>query len=184
LRDRDFLGDEATYHSALTADVSLLLANRYDLTSLYLRGRADRIAIHSTLPVTFEWECKTHLSTKYQDLTLELLPLMHHLVKAALGVECLYCCRNPHTGQDCGFWAAEIPAVRDVWIPPRWPQANRELLKTRARRRFPAARLMERTTAGSKDPFVIIAEPTVVALPDWRALIENRLAVMEKAIAN
>ncbi len=184
LRDNDFLCDEATYHAALSPDVGLLLQTRYDLTSLYLRGRADRIAIHATLPVTMEWECKTHLSRRYQDLTVELLPLFHHMVKAALGVECLYCCRNPHTGQDFGFWAHALPSVRDVRIPPRWPEQNRALLRLRAEKRFPSARIYENETRGSDDPFIVIPYSVVRGLPDWRDLIMQRLALMERAIAN
>lgn len=100
---RGFVMDDATYHSKMRR-IMPIVQSRFTAQSLYLRGRADRWAVHRTHPVEFEFDIKTHASRSRRDCTIEALPLLHHIAQAPLGVRCLYCFRHDHTGVECGFW--------------------------------------------------------------------------------
>jgi hypothetical protein len=165
-----FLCHSATYHTMMPPAMANLLRRRSSMTALHLRGRADRIAIHQTLPVEFEYECKTHDSQQYQDLTIELTALCFHLMKARLGVKCLYIYR--HNGREKGFWADEMPTPRVVHIPARYDAATTLQFKGMAENYFPNVPIrLGGKTNGSGDPFVIIDYSVVAQMANWRELV-------------
>lgn len=169
-----FVDIKATYHERLPRRIARLLGFRYDPTSLYLRARADRIAVHQTLPIQFEWEAKTHRSIKYHDMTIEALPLIYHLRKAELGVKCLYIYRDKYFDpvRDIGFWVDQMPPIRMAMIPERWEGDIGDWYFELITRHLPGVRVQRGGhTAGTDDPFVIIDESYLLDLVDWRQLI-------------
>lgn len=167
-----FLIASATYHSVLPSEVKDRLQNTYTSTALYLRGRADRIAIHKELPLVFEWEAKTHSSTLWHDMTIEALPLCHHLAEAQLGVRCLYAYRNPYKKHNVGFWISDMPPIREIKIPIRWTEATQEWFAQQFRRFMPQVPIsILENCRGSRDPFVIIDQSEIEKMPHWNMLI-------------
>lgn len=160
----DFHVAEATYHSVMPKDVVDRLSRVYTPSALYLRTRADRVAVHKTLPICFEWECKTRdPSTKYSNLAIEAFPLAQHVYKAKLGVKTLYVYRDEPSGYDCGFWADALPTIERIICPKRGDGIAAYLSQA-----FPGVGLVSQETRGSGDPFAIINSETVAMLDDWR----------------
>lgn len=173
LRDAGFLTFAAPYHATMPHEIQERLAFNYSYTSLYLRARADRIAIHESSPLVFEWEVKTHDNSRFPNLCIELLPFMHHVQKASLGVRCLYVFRIPYTGQEGGFWVNKRPAMRDAWITSRVTKWRAGLVD-RVRCMFPEASVYEKDPrGGSKDPFLIIDQSEVARQKHWSILIDE-----------
>lgn len=122
LRGHGFLIDAATYHDKMRPDLVERLRFVDTPTALYVRGRADRVAVHSTLPVCFEFECKTKSYARRDkpDVFIEALPLAHHVLKAVLGARVLYVYRDDYMPLSFGIWAELIPEIVDeVRITPR-----------------------------------------------------------------
>lgn len=162
-----------TYHSALPKEVADLLSRRYSPTALYIRGRADRLAIHKTIPVEFEWEVKTALNPRYQNMAVEALPLIHHINKMRLGVSCLYAYHNPYTNHHAGFWVEELPEICAVNIPSRWSRDTVQWFTDVFKRQWPTAPINLTTyKAGSGDPYVLIHSEVVERLSHWQTLID------------
>lgn len=174
LQDLGFYIHESTYHSIMPQILKDILTRRFSFTSLYIRGRADRLAIHSNLPIEFEWEAKTHNNIKYNDLTLEALPLIHHISKSKLGVECLYIARVHN--HEFGFWIDKMPPIRNIFLPPRSIyDPIRDKLKIIFKDYFPNKEIYEWRTGGTNDPFIIIDSEEINKLPDWRELVISRI---------
>lgn len=187
LKSHNFLFYEATYHAVADKEVKDLLATRFTPTALYLRGRADRIAIHKTKPIEFEFECKTHENTRFHDCTIEMLPLIHHLSKSKLGVKCLYTYRDdiPRVYQisekeygrtsipiECGFWVDQLPVVREIRIPPRKTN-DIDWFEQLAKNWFPGIAINYKDVGGTGDPFLIIDQPIIETYPHWQILIKE-----------
>lgn len=175
LKLHGYITASATYHDVMPVEVRNRLMRIFTPTSLYIRGRADRIAVHTRSDNVFEWEAKTHVSNKYNDLTIELLPLAHHLRKSEWPflVKCLYIFSV--NGREGGFWTDNLPKIREIWIP-RMQRNNdeqfREWMFDMANKYFPDVKVIDNTyVGGSGDPFVIIDKSTIASLPDWRNLI-------------
>lgn len=164
------------YHETLSSDMVDILKNRWSPTALYIRGRADRLAIHKELPIEFEWEVKTHESRQHHDITLEALPLLHHIQKSVLGVECLYIHYNRHTERYSAFWVNNIPPVR-VYLPLRWPQESEihQFYKQILADGFRTNPIELTKVKGSGDPFIVIPQMWADDLPAWEELIEEKL---------
>mgnify|MGYP001580142151 CR=1 FL=1 len=161
--------ESATFHDTYAPDVASLLKRRDSPTALYLRARADRVAVHRQHPVEFEWEAKTHQSATRRDLCLELLPLLLHRLHARCDVACLYCCRI--AGRDVGCWADRIPI--DTVMLPATVGPRVTWFRGLTWRFLPDACLVELpTVAGSGDPFVIVPEAIWMTWADWRVLID------------
>lgn len=170
LRSLGFLTFAAPYHETMPPEIQRRLQFRDSYTSLYLRARADRVAVHETLPLEFEWEVKTHDNSRYADLCIELLPFLHHIQKANLGVRCLYVFRIPHTSFDGCFWVHRRPPVREVWITSRAGSS----LAAKAAQLIPEARIVQRDPrGGTKDPFVIIDKAQVSQQKNWRVAVQQ-----------
>ena len=187
-KEYGFSISEATYHSVMDDSVVKILQDLWTPTALYLRGRADRVAVRKSPPMALQWEAKTHESKKYHDMTLEVLPVCAYLALCRLGIDCLYVYRDPptiknkeivHLGYEKGFWICNIPDPRVIMIPQRWPtqalnQVWTEKCKDRIRSFFPDTPIrITNQNYGSGDPFLIIDESVVVNLPDWREIIKG-----------
>lgn len=169
-----WIGD-STYHRVLPSDIKELLSTRYNPTALYLRGRADRIAIHKTHEAVFEWEAKTHTSKTRHDMTIEALPLCHHIAQASLGVQCLYAYRDGDL-YDCGFWVHEWEQldIRVIIIPGRWGREKADWFKVTFQAFFPKVSVCQTGgTNGSGDPFAVVSQQCVSQLPTWKQLIDD-----------
>ena len=175
LASLDYLTAEATYHSVMPDEVKRVLQNAYSATALCIRGRADRVAVHKAGGDVFEWEAKTHKSRSRHDMTIEALPLCHHLAKARLDVECLYCYRNLFKHQEAGFWVRELPPIRVVMIPGRWTEEKARWFKEKFVLYLPGVDVVRSgSNRGSGDPFAIVDESIVDVLPHWQKLILER----------
>ena len=173
LERHGFLTASATYHMVMPPEVVEILKRRYSPTALYIRGRADRIAISQPpRKFEFEFECKTHESKTRFDLCIEMLPFVHHLIKEALGVKCLYAYLD-HMGRQRGFWVGNGIPIRQVLIAEKWQSENDFFFPKIAKKFFPDSNLKfnMKSSMGTDDPFIVIDQSVVNQLPDWRALI-------------
>jgi len=119
------------------------------------------------------WEAKTHSSRQYHDITLEALPLAHHLANTNFDVDCLYCYRSPYDARDYGFWVKDCPPIKCWMIPTkRWTQLGVRKFKEILSPFFGEPLMIERS-AGSGDPFVIIDQAEKKNLRDWRDLVDG-----------
>ena len=163
-----------TYHEAMPPELVETLQHRDTPTALYLRGRADRIAVHRARPIEFEFECKTHANPKLHDMTIEALPLAHHIVKSRIDVKCLYCYRDPYRGLDFGFWTDTAPTVDRIFVPNRWQGIMLQFFDRILQDTFPGVLILHpaRPMGGSGDPFIIVKEYNVNQLASWQELID------------
>lgn len=161
-----------TYHSYMPKDIQDILKSRFDETSLYVRTRADRLAIHRTKPVTMEWEVKT--IPNYRNFACEALPLAHHIQKADLGVVCVYAAIHVAANRQYGFLVNEsMPMVSKVFLPTRWTAESATESRTMFSRFWPHAQYINQDCGGSGDPFVVINESDVAGLPHWKEVFQN-----------
>lgn len=174
LTEHGYITASATYHDVMPDAIKRILMNRFDFTSLYIRGRADRIAVHKVKNITFEWEVKTHQRTGKNDLTIEALPMLHHIIKDKLGVRCLYIFNV--NGIEGGFWVRDMPAIRCTFVPPRPAyQPIRNELISMVKTIYPTMDIVEMPVGGTGDPFFIIDKEQIVRLIDWRILVDELL---------
>ncbi|MFH0938262.1 MAG: hypothetical protein V1899_03140 [Planctomycetota bacterium] len=155
-----------TYHETLPQTIQDLLIKSHSISALYVRGRADRLAIGRNR--IFEFEIKTHSSKQYSDLSLEVLPLLIHLQKRRF-IDCLYVCRV--NSQEFGFWVSRLPKIRTIFIPPVRKNEFVASLVEEFAVRNEVTDLNRRSANGSCDPFVIIDKSVVASLCDWRNLV-------------
>lgn len=169
-----FVVAEAPYHATMAEEDVEALQQTVTPTALYIRSRADRIAIRQSPPLVFEWEAKTHTTNKRHDCTLEALPVAIHLLKAQLDIRCLYVYRDPYKGYEVGFWIHDFPEVRVIMIPDRWGDAWTAWFQGVFSNFFPGVKIVDRIkTRGSGDPFLIIDESIIRELPGWTDLIDR-----------
>jgi hypothetical protein len=162
-----------TYHDVMEKQHKKFFSTNDTATTLYIRGRADRLAYlpsgaPDVAPVVFEWECKTCPS--YEDLAFEVLPFLHSLMKVGLGVRILYAIRNFLTKRDYGFWVGTPIEFREANLCCRntWIGKHVEHL-------LPGLKIINKSSGGSKDPFIIIDKSVAPSLPDWRQLVTEEL---------
>jgi hypothetical protein len=178
LHAKDYVTAPNAYHDIFPKAIIQRLSQSYCPTSLAIRGRADRLAVHTTH--SFEYEIKTHETATpgQQDLLIEALPLCHHLAAAQLGVRCLYCYRNPHEDgdyeTDYGFWVSNLPQIEVIMIPPRWRPTEIRWLRMMFQKWLPRCQIVEMRTGtlGTDDAFAKINRATVIRLPHWQRLID------------
>jgi hypothetical protein len=153
----------------------------YDQTSLYLRARADRVAIHKTACLSFEWECKaTPTTSPYANVSIEALPLINHLRKSEGGILCAYMIRDK-SRRDRGFWVDRhyMPRPFKAYVPNRFSRDQRNYFIQQIRQSFGRIELEEIQVRGSGDPFLLFSEREIVALKDWRTVINEQLAKVQ-----
>jgi hypothetical protein len=181
LKEHGFLTASATYHDVMTSEIKNRLMYLDTPVAHYIRTRADRIAIHSTLPICFEFECKSHGRAKGHNAAIEALPLAHARLKNSLGVKTLYCYRDESGGIDCGFWSNKLPAISTLMLTPRYEgtKIERILVNFYTTGKFFGLELQESfsfSNMGSGDIFVIIDESVVRTLPSWKDLVLAEIA--------
>ncbi len=175
LESNGFYVTSATYHDVFDSHIAKRLAEIYTPTGLYVRGRADRLAIHKYKNIVFEWEAKTHTSARLHDMTIEALPLCHHIAKSRLGVECIYIYRDSYIDLERAFAVTNLPAIREVLIPNRWSIDKIEWFESMFNIFIESRTRRINSSRGSGDPFAIISKKTVQLLPGWKDLIVNIL---------
>lgn len=184
LEQRGFQISSLTYHERLSEDMAARLKDIYTPSALYLRSRADQIAVHTVHPLVFEYDLKTHTNPKYQDMTLELTPLVGHLAKRDIGGDCLYAYWNPYL-KDLpvkGFWISNLPPAREIHIPKRWNGFLLEHFQRITRAFFPGIPVYRKGGGGgSGDPYLIVDKSAVHALPRWCDLIDALLRAYKES---
>lgn len=175
LKAHQFTTDSATYHTAYQLGTQALLMRNYTATALYIRSKADRIAIHQYKAIVFEWDVKTHENQNRQNWALEVMPLVSHLATVPLGVRCLFVYHNPFTRFECGFWTDAMPPIMRIHLPPRWKGEIRTRYAALIERYFPNVPINEEFVGGSGDPFVLFGWSVVRQLPHWQTLIDAEL---------
>jgi hypothetical protein len=170
---------KGAYHDVMPKIIIERLRKDFSWTGQYLRGRSDRIAIFKN-GKSFQWEAKTHKSKMYRDMTLEALPLAHHILDSKLGVKCLYCHQDLYDhNHHKGFWVDDMPCVRDIQIPKilgsgwlKFSQDGQEELRRMLRLIWPNVPVyFPEKTRGSGDAFIVIEEYEKQSLKDWHDLI-------------
>jgi hypothetical protein len=176
LKSVGYFVDSAPYHDKMYDEIVRALQNIYTPTALYLRSRADRIAVRSNPPSVFEWEVKTHASAARHDCTLEAYPICVHILKHRfLGVRCLYVYWDPIRNYNVGWWIHQMPPIKVIMIPPRWRDEQIEWFESLFTEILPDIDIvpLKKLTKGSNDPFLIIDEKSIRELPHWKGLISN-----------
>lgn len=173
-----FITDEATYHTVMGPETVRRLQFLDTETTLYLRGRADRICVHKTQPIAFEVECKSKPpNSSGKDWTIEAYPLaVHCMLSAVAGVDCLYAYRDVVNGFECGFWCSEIPSIRDLFFTSRnsFLQPRIEQMMWYGTSDYNIKKI--KSGAGSNDHFAVIDISVARNLPNWRSLLKDRIA--------
>jgi len=164
-----------TYHTQFPVAVVNKLQKTDTPGGWYLRTRADRIAIHKTKDLIFEWEVKTHIREDKHDMCIEAFPLTVHVWNfKLLGVQCLYLHHDITDGHECGFWVSENIPIRGILIPERWNSQDPDYFIRIFQQVFPGLRIsLCGQVRGSNDPFVIIDQSDRDLMPHWQDLIHE-----------
>lgn len=186
LSERDYSITSGAYHDIFDPEIVKLIQKRFTLQALYLRGRADRLAVNNRLPIEFEFELKTHHNNRYSDLCIEVLPFLHHQKKSQLGVDCLYIFEV--NGVEGGFWVSEFPPIHRVNFPQRIEYRPIEsIIKKFINDNLPDAKIYSSLSInGSGDPYLIVEWEYVKTAQDWKIMIgalprESRLHPSDRA---
>jgi hypothetical protein len=183
LHERDFLTASATYHDVFPDEMRELMQRRFERTTMLIRARADRFAIHRTMPIAFEWDAKTHITPRHEDITIELIPLVSHMAKSNLGARAMFAHFNPYNARHphSGFWVNDMPPVRVIMIPAaKWTPVQIAWFESLCSTYFPTVATRNITSQGSGDPFAIFDSSIVQELPSWQELIETAI---DRAVA-
>jgi hypothetical protein len=150
----------------MSEPVKLALSRCYDAAALYVRGRADRVAVKGPRCILFE--AKTNAG-KWPRASIEALPLVHYI---RLGMPCLYIYRDMKDGFEASFWTTDMPTIDVVLIPHRWPSAIGAFFTTQFRSVWPDVEIASLPgTNGSGDPFVCITRESLIAKAvEWRRI--------------
>jgi hypothetical protein len=168
---------ELTYHNVLPEQMIKRLRVLNDPTSLCIRTRADRIAVRRIdPPATFYWEAKTHDGSEWHNMAIEAIPLINHIKEAESKVRCLYVYRDDNLEKpiEVGFWVADMPPINKAIIPNRWNGEEAEYFKEEIGKYLnPRKMIVGTNPKGTGDPFAVINEYYLRALPHWTDLIQE-----------
>lgn len=172
-----FAHGSATYHNVLPKTMQWFLQRNNDPTSLYIRTRSDRIAVHTKHKnCSFQYEGKTQTG-KYKNMALEAIQLAQHVMARRLGVRTLYIYRDETHGVDRGFWNTSIPPIARIDLTPG--HEGIEGVFAIAFPNVPIRRLPAGYVTGSGDPYCLVMWEHVEQLRDWRHLIADHVAASE-----
>lgn len=139
----------ATYHEAMPEPVKVALSRCWDPAALYVRGRADRVAVKDQRCILFE--AKTN-SGRHVRAAIEAGPLCHY---HRLGIACLYVYRDVKDGYESAFWTTNMPEPDAILIPAAWSWPMRQYFRKQLRSTWPDQDVsLIPPTNGSNDPFV------------------------------
>lgn len=165
-----FVIGSAAYHEVMSAELVNVLQRVYTTAGIYYRTRADNIAVREADGFVFEYDAKTHVNKKYDDLTIEVAPLIAHIGAYKHGAMCAYVFRV--NGFDGFFWSHNCPPIREIHIPRNTRYTNIEVVKENCREYFPGVTIKENTrSGGSGDPYVIIDKREVQRCNHWKNII-------------
>lgn len=178
LEELNFLVDEATYHEVMKEETRERLRVLYTPTSLYIRGRADRIAVHKVVRLCIMWEAKTN-NGNYRNMAMEALPIVNHL---KTGVRCLYLYWDVVDGFEGGFWVNELPPIDRILLPNRWDAGMVKYFGAEFDRWLPGVPVVPTgRNSGSGTPFIIIKRADRDVLFDWR---QELITLTERLVRN
>lgn len=154
----------ATYHTVMPEPVRLALQRCWDPAALYVRGRADRVAVKDQRCVLFE--TKTN-SGRYLRASIEALPVSFYI---RLGVRCLYVYRDVKDGFEAAFWTDAMPSIDVIFLPDRWTTQLRQFFRDQFRHVWPDAAIQPiHAVNGSNDPYLCVSrESMIAAAVPWR----------------
>lgn len=175
LKKKGYLWYEADYGSIAGDDCKDTLRKRTAPSSVFLRTRADRIAVRHDCE--FEFDAKTKQNA-YDDIAIEALPLIHHsLIFSYFALRCIYAFRwIQRECPDVGFFVdMEFCSLVDtVWIftwRDDMAQVN-EWMRQAQPTFFPNAEVRElRGCRGSGDPMAIVSAHKARKMPHWERLV-------------
>lgn len=172
LKQKGYSVHSQTYHDIFPEVIVKALIDRWSAAALYIRARADRLAIHPIIDSQFEFEAK---SGGGPDLCLEVSPLLDHIGKwRNSGIDCLYAFESGAASG--GFWASSPPSIRVIMQPrcTRYDTKALDRLRQKCAAYFPTVnyRIIEKSN-GSGDPFCVIDKLNAVNLSSWRVLIDS-----------
>jgi len=171
LENLGFLVDASTYHESMRKDTVARLKNVNTPTAFYVRGKADRIAVHKHRDICFMWEAKTNSDPrKRRNAAFEAMPLATHMKH---GQRCLYVYRDIVSGFEGGFSVNRIPPVSRILMPKRWGTNLVGYFTETLEGAFPGTPISEinwRPGQGSGDPFVLVEEENLKSQEwfDWK----------------
>ena len=166
-------GASATYHDVMPLETQEVLKRNYSIDALYVRTRADRIAV--TTELCFQWEAKT-ASNKWRTLAIEALPFCFHYVHAKVfGLRTLYAVRMiADEATDHGFWVGDDLQIAQVVFPGGRETPDRKKIGDIVQHVFNGIKIFDcGAGGGSNDPFLQIEEDVIKAKADWRSLIHR-----------
>lgn len=170
LEEYNYLLGSGTYHEAMPSETRRRLSLVNTPTAFYVRGRADRVAVHKHAPLCFLWEAKTNPGP-WPNVAIEALPLAHHL---ASGVDCLYVYWDVPGKFEGGFWTKKLPVIDRIIIPERWGEWLVKYFRHVFREAFVGVRIVETDRVnGSCDPFLIInKDASRAGMFDWKDAVK------------
>lgn len=187
MRHYGYIIESMTYHEKMDKGTSSMLGSIYTETALVMRTRADRLCISPDSKDAFYLEVKTHVSKRYNDMCVEMLPFVSHIaMHQGLQTECMYVFRNPHLCSSTrAFWIEdETPLMVDaVFIPSRFTN-QRGYFESIAKRFFPYAAIRVTEANGSGDPFVRIPGDIIYRRSTFDELMQERMRNRGKSVAD
>jgi hypothetical protein len=159
----------ATYHTVMADPVVLALQRCWDPAALYIRGRADRVAVKDQRCVLFE--AKTN-SGCWPRGAFEALPIRHYI---RVGVPCLYVYRDMKDGFEAAFWTTAMPAIDVIFLPDQWAPSLLRYFRDRFQEMWPDVEVLHIPAVnGSNDPYLVLSRASMQAVGvDWRAVFSS-----------
>lgn len=151
---------------ALSEEMQVLLKQSISPTGLYIRTVPDLLSILSTskIPV-FLFEVKSWRH-KSGNIPIEAFPFGISRVLAEYNVNILYLAVKNEM-EIRGKFVEEVALPKEITIPTRWSDDDRERLKRYLNRLFPNTLIKDATkpTGGSGDPYFLIFEKELNTWP-------------------
>jgi hypothetical protein len=169
-----FLIESVEYYKHMSSDIQSVLKSSNEITSQYIRTRADRVAIHREKGVSFQVEFKTHNSRRTNNMMIQALPLAVHLWNSQIGVKCLYVYGDPVSGLQKGFWADQKnrPPVKKLRFTRRRDLPKKEMYGI-FEKAYPELKQYYTDEESTGQPYVIVDYEEVRKLKDWSILVSE-----------
>lgn len=163
--------DSATYHRVMAEPVRLALQRCWDPAALYIRGRADRVAVKDQHCRLFE--AKTN-SGRWLRAAIEALPVSHYV---RLGLPCLYVYRDVKDGFETAFWTTAMPRIDVIFLPDRWCEPLARYFRDRFMEVWPGTEIQTLPAVnGSHDPYLLLSrESMIAAAVSWRDVFASMI---------
>jgi hypothetical protein len=172
----NFIIYDNTYGTNASESIKQSISRRFSATALKIRTMADLFVIHKIHNSEFFLEIKTHESKQYNDLCIELFPLLCHLRDCDLDIKTLYVFKV--SGVRGGFWVKDLPKIRQIFFPQRIEYSEINfMLKEMVIQLLQGVPIIDKQqTNGSGDPFCIIDNLEIRKCLSWDKMILNSIA--------